>query len=196
MATAKVGKSRNEPNPEPEVAIPKDSVRMALFIAEYPKDLNATKAAERAGYKWPDKIGPRLLKHPAVKAAIGSKVEAEMDLLDISVDRTLNGVAKCAFYDVGNLFEDDGSVKQIKDIDPATRFAIAGFEVVELFEGQGEQKHAYGLLKKIKLVDRGSALDKLMRYHSLYKDKVEVSIDSKLAETLSLARKRVASIAS
>lgn len=154
------------------VGVSKESARMALFIGEYLKDPNATKAAELAGYKWPDKMGPRLLKHPAVKAA----VEAKLENLNISVNRLLNEVARCAFFDIRNVFEDDGSVKQLKDIDPATRSAIAGIEVVEMFEGTGDQRHAYGLLKKIKLVDRGSALEKLMRYHSLYKDKTEVEI--------------------
>ena len=43
--------------------------------------------------------------------------------------------------------------------------------MAELFEGDGDQKHAYGLLKRVKLADKLTALDKLARYHSLYKEK-------------------------
>lgn len=145
---------------------------MALFIAEYPKDFNAAKAAERAGYKWPDRIGPRLLKHPAVKAAIGSQVQEKVDAAGLTVDRTLEEVRRMAFFDPLEMFENDGTMRQMKDIPPAVRSCIAGFEVIELFEGAGDEKHCYGLLKKVKLTDRNSAVDKSMRYHSLYKDKL------------------------
>jgi hypothetical protein len=84
----------------------------------------------------------------------------------------------------------------MKDISPEARSCITGFEVVELFEGIGDERHCYGLLKKGRLADKNSSLDKSMRYHSLCKDKVEVSIASERAETLSRARKCVASIAS
>ena len=40
--------------------------RRDRFIQEYLVDLNATKAARRAGYKQPHVQGSRLLSHPAV----------------------------------------------------------------------------------------------------------------------------------
>jgi hypothetical protein len=46
-------------------------------------------------------------------------------------------------------------------------------ELVELFEGTGDQKHAYGLCKKIKLADKGVNLERLGRYLKLFTDKVE-----------------------
>jgi len=68
-------------------------------------------------------------------------------------------------------------VRQMKDIPPEVRTCIAGFEVIELFEGAGDERHCYGLLKKVKLTDRNSALDKSMRYHSLYRDKLQVEVN-------------------
>lgn len=165
-----IGKTRKEAD-----SVSKESVRMALFIAEYPKDLNASKAAQRAGYKWPDKVGSQLLKHPAVKAALAASIGEKMELAGLEVDRTLEEVRRLAFFDPIDLLEADGSVKQMKDIPEAVRSIIASFEIVELFEGTGENKHCYGLLKKIKFTDRQCALDKLMRYHSLYTDKIEHS---------------------
>ena len=150
---------------------------MALFIAEYPKDFNATAAAARAGYKWPDKIGPRMLKHPAVAAAIATQVKEKVDRVGLDVDRTLEEVRRLAFFDPIDLLEDDGSVKRMRDIPPEARAAIVSFEVLELFEGNGDDKHCYGILKKIRLADKNSSLDKSMRYNALYRDKLQVDLN-------------------
>jgi len=47
--------------------------------------------------------------------------------------------------------------------------------VTELFEGSGDEKHAYGLLKKIKLADKGQNLERLGRHLKLFSDKLEVT---------------------
>lgn len=167
--------------------------KQTRFVAEYlANGLNATKAAESSGYskKTAYSQGQRLLKDVEVQAAIAKKTQKHMDRTDFSIDRTLEFVSRMAFFDPKDLFEDDGSLKQIKDIPEHARTVLGGLEVVELFEGTGDEKHAYGLLKKVKLADRGAALDKLMRYHSLYKDKVEVTGLESLADAISRARKR------
>lgn len=147
-----------------------------IFVREYLKNgLNATSAAISAGYseKTAASQGARLLKHVEIQPPIAQKAEQVLNKLDFGVERTLNEVARLAFLDVRKMFEADGSLKRIDTLDDDTAACIAGMEVTELFEGEGEQKHAYGLLKKVKLSDKLSALDKLMRYHALYKDKME-----------------------
>jgi len=42
---------------------------------------------------------------------------------------------------------------------PHSTGSIAGLEVCELFDGTGDQKHAYGLLKKVKLADKARCLE-------------------------------------
>src|ERR1700733_355560 len=164
---------------------PKMTPKQKRFVAEYLVCLNATKAAIAAGYpkKSAKSVGQENLTKPDIAAAIAGKTQKAFGKLDYSVERTLQEIARLAFFDVANLFEDDGSLKRIADIDADSRAAIAGLEVTELFDpvqqkdgASGEpQKHVYGLLKKIKLADKGAALDKLMRYHSLYRDKVELT---------------------
>jgi hypothetical protein len=50
--------------------------RHRLFVSYYlgVSEGNATDAARRAGYPWPDKQGPRLLQFPTIKAAIDAKL--------------------------------------------------------------------------------------------------------------------------
>lgn len=169
--------------------------KQSKFVAEYlANGMNATKAAISAGYseKGAEVTGSQLLRNPKVKAKVEGKVTKVMDKLDLSAEKTLEYVARLAFFDPKDLFEDDGSLKMIGDIPAHTRSVIAGLEVSEIFDGsQGEQKHAIGLMKKVKLSDRRGALDMLMRYHSLYKDKVEVNVSEELASALSNARKRI-----
>ncbi|HXF12235.1 MAG TPA: terminase small subunit [Terriglobales bacterium] len=170
------------------------SPKQKRFIAEYlANGLNATKAAISAGYskKTADTQAARLLVNVKVAEVISKKTEKIMTKLDISVERTLNEVGRLAFLDVRNLFEPDGSLKQIDKLDDDSAACIAGLEVSDIWDaGEGEQKSIIGTLKKVKLADKGAALDKLMRYHSLYKDKVEVSGLESLAEAISRARKR------
>jgi phage terminase small subunit len=148
-----------------------------VFVAEYLVDMNATKAAIAAGYsaRSARQTGSRLLKNPKISECIAQKREERCDRLNITADHVLQEYAILAHYDPMDLFESDGRVKQIKDMDPMTRKAITGLEVVELFEGSGDQKRAYGVLKKIKLADKGRSLEKLGRHLNLFRDKDEHS---------------------
>jgi phage terminase small subunit len=91
-----------------------------------------------------------------------------MEHLEVTADMVIQEIAKLAFFDPIHLLNSDGSVKQIHEIDARHRVSIAGFEVCELFEGSGDQKHAYGLLKKVKLADKGQNLERLGRYFKLF----------------------------
>jgi hypothetical protein len=82
-----------------------------------------------------------------VKVFLNEKTTQLQGRLEITADRTPQELAALAYFDLINLFESDGSVKQVKDIEPITRRAIAALEINELFEGVGDQKHAYRLCK-------------------------------------------------
>jgi phage terminase small subunit len=167
--------------------------KQALFVAEYlANGFNATSAAISAGYskKTAHSQGPRLLENVEIKEAIANKVGKALAKREITAERVLDEIAKLAFLDPRKLFTSDGSLVPIHELDDDTAASIAGLEVNELFEGEGDQKHAFGLLKKIKIADKGTNLERLGRYFKLFTDKVEVSLDSELAEALSHARKR------
>jgi phage terminase small subunit len=156
--------------------------KQAMFAAEYLTDFNATRAAIAAGYskKTATEQGARLLTNVKVAEQIEKKLGKRLGKLEISADKVLQELAKLAFYDPINFFEDDGSLKRLQDLDEHTRMALAGIEVTELFEGKdvpdgAQQKTVYGLVKKIKLADKGVNLERLGRYLKLFTDKVEHS---------------------
>jgi hypothetical protein len=86
---------------------------------------------------------------------------------------------------VRDLFNPDGSLKEIKDMDVNAAAAIASFEYVTLYEGSGDQKHAFGRLNKIKLVDKGENLERLGRHLKLFTDVIQHELGPELTRRLS-----------
>ncbi len=145
--------------------------KQTRFVAEYlANGLNATKDAISAGYseKTADTQGARLLVNVKVAQVIEARTSKIMERLDVTSDMVVQEIAKLAFFDPRKLFNDDGSMKLISEIDDHSAVALAGFDVCELFDGTGDQKHVYGLLKKVKLADKSRDLEVLGRYFKLF----------------------------
>jgi phage terminase small subunit len=167
--------------------------KQAMFVATYlANGLNAKQAAISAGYsaKNADTEGARLLVNVKVAAEISKKQQKRFDKLELSADMVLAEIKKMAFLDPRKLFASDGSLIPILELDDDTASSIAGLEVNELFEGDGDQKHAYGLLKKIKIADKYKGLELLGRHLKLFTDKIELSGELTLADRIAKARTR------
>ena len=142
----------------------------SVFVQEYLIDLNATQAAIRAGYsaKTAEQQGYQLLQKPSVQAAIAARQKEREQRTAVAADRVLLEAARLALFDPRKLFNDDGSPKEITELDDDTAAAVAGIEVVEQFEGSGKDRVFVGYLKKYRIADKNSALEKLFRHHGLY----------------------------
>jgi phage terminase small subunit len=68
--------------------------KQQAFVNEYLVDLNATKAAERAGYsaKTAYSIGQENLKKPAIAQAVESAMEERAERTQITQDYVLSGI--------------------------------------------------------------------------------------------------------
>lgn len=146
------------------------------FVEEYLVDLNATEAAKRAGYsaKTAYSIGHEILKKPEAAAEITRLMAERSQRTQVTADRVLKEIARLAFSDVRKLFRPDGALRPMSELDDDTAAALASVEVSEEFEGRGEERELSGFLKKVKVWDKNSALDKLCRHLNLYKDTVTV----------------------
>jgi phage terminase small subunit len=160
--------------------------RQKLFALEYLKDLNATQAAIRAGYspRTAEAASSRLLRNVKVAAQIQKAMNARAKRIEVNQDTVLQGIARLAFWDLANMFDADGSLKDIRDMDVNTREAIAGFECVTVYEGNGDQKHAVSRLNKVKLVDKGENLERLGRHLKLFTDVVQHEFSSELTRII------------
>ncbi len=76
----------------------------ARFVEEYLIDLNATAAAERAGYSKPNKQGPRLLVNVGVAAAIQEAKAERSERLKIDADWVLARLVGEATADLADLY--------------------------------------------------------------------------------------------
>jgi phage terminase small subunit len=150
--------------------------RYRIFVSAYlGNGMNATQAAIAAGYSEATAYsqGSRLLKRPEIAAMIAAGSRQAVEKLDYSAERTLEEIARIAFFDVRAIMNADGSVKPITQLDDNAAAAIAGMDVTEITIGKGDDAVA-GVVKKLKFAPKAVALDMLMRYHSQYRDKLEV----------------------
>lgn len=148
----------------------------ARFCEEYVKDLNGKHAAIRAGYSedTAEVQASRLLRHAKVKHKIDALLKERSKRTAITADTVLQELLKLARVDIGGAFNDDGSLKPIKDIPEEIRRAISGIDIVEEFDGQGSKKVHIGYTKKIKFWDKAKALELLGKHLKLFTEKVEV----------------------
>ena len=88
--------------------------------------------------------------------------------LAITADRTLQELGRLAYCDPRKFFNKDGSAIPITELDDDTAMALAGFEVVEQYEGTGENRVFTGYLKKFKIADKGQNVERAMKYLQLF----------------------------
>jgi phage terminase small subunit len=138
--------------------------KQAMFVAEYLIDGNGTRAAIAAGFSEASAAvtAARLLKNAKIARIIAERQAQRTAKLDITAQRVLDELAKLAFYDIRDLFDETGKLKPITELDDLSRAAIAGIDV------QGKRQ-----ITKIKLSDRGQNLERLGRYFKLFTDRVE-----------------------
>ena len=166
------------------------TTKRKLFAMEYLKDLNATQAAIRAGYseKGAEVTGFNLLRNTKVAAEIQAAMNRRAERLTLTSDYTLLAITNIGHFDPRKLFDEKGNMKDIPDLDADTARIISGFDFVTLYDGDGDQKHAFGQLRKIRLRDSLKALDLEGRHQKLFTDKVEHGLDE---ETRRLAVRKL-----
>lgn len=132
------------------------------FVEEYIVDLNATQAAVRAGYseKTAYSQGQRLLKNVEVQTAITQANEKRSERTQITADQVVHELARVGLGDVRKLFTADGQLRPPHELDQDTAAMVASIE----FSGaEGSET-----VKKVRLWDKTSALDKLMKHLGAY----------------------------
>lgn len=82
----------------------------------------------------------------------------------VDIDECVTYLAKMMRFDIADLYNDDGSLKPIKDIHPDIRLAIAELSIFEEFDNASKDKDLIGFTKKIKTVDRKGVIVELMKY--------------------------------
>ena len=165
--------------------MPRFTPKQARFVAEYLIDLNATRAATRAGYsaRTAYSAGQRLLKDVDVAAAIRKAMDKRAARTEITADRVLQEFAKIGFSDVRRIFTSTGQLQPPTELDDETAAAVQSVEVVTRRvpgseDGDTERVH------KIKLADKIGALTQIGRHLGMFTDKSEVDLKGGLNVTI------------
>lgn len=156
---------------------PELTPKQAQFVREYLVDLNATQAAIRAGYspRTAESQGSTLLRNPKVRACLEVGRARLAQAVEVTQERVLQELARLGFLDPRRLFNPDGSPKPIQDLDDDTAAALAGLDVMEVYEGQGENRAFVGYLKKYKLADKKGALDSIAKHLGMFVERKELT---------------------
>ncbi|TKH35969.1 cell division protein FtsK [Paenibacillus polymyxa] len=200
-----------EEKPEPEIPDEEGlTPKQRIFIMEYLRDFNATRAAMAAGYskKTAYSIGWELLRKPEIKAAIQNYNESLMDGVGLNAQRVLMEYMKIAFADItdyvefGQKEEDVLGLEGDPVFDPDTgetkkyRYNYVSFKNSDEIDGTlvSEVKQGKDGVS-VKLHDKTKALDVLTKYMDLLPDKHKRMVeDEKLKmqrEKLELERAKV-----
>ena len=140
------------------------TARGQKFVDEYMVDLNCARACRAAGYK-----GISFPTEYAVAVEVERRRKADARKLHITQNRNLRELARIGYFDPRRLFHEDGSMKQITELDDDVAAVIAGFD----YEEQGADKN-FKRVFKYKFIPKLPALESLSKYLGLYPaEKVE-----------------------
>lgn len=158
-------KSKKRPT---KARIPRVKMDVDAFIAVYLETNHLGRAATAAGSrnKNASLAGKKILARPDVAARIKAFREVAAEKVQMTADRVIGEVARIAFADIRAYFNDDGTPKALSELDDDAAAVLVGLDVSETKIGEVSMI----LIKKYKLADKNSALDKAMRHLGLYKE--------------------------
>ncbi len=164
--------------------------KQEMFCQEYvaDADLNATRAAIKAGYSesTAQQIGSENLLKPVIKARISELQESRLKRIGLTQDEVLVELKNFAFSDITETIT--LTVEQIKELPPEVRRLITQYKKVTRKILGGEGKDSETLVEEtieLKFIDKMKAFEMLNRHIGFYekdnsqKDKIVISIEDR-----------------
>lgn len=148
------------------------------FVREYLIDRSATNAAKRAGYSEKNAgfIGYGLLQKTTIREAIEKALKEQEARTELTADLVHKTLYRILTHDPRKLFDDDGELKTIAELDDDTALSLSGVEVTEILIG-GDEDNKLVRTKKYKAHDKRAAADSAAKLLGLVIDKSEVKYD-------------------
>lgn len=141
------------------------TARQQMFVEYYLQTgcRNSAEAIRHAGYTGnnPYVAASVMLRRPNVKKYLHQRKKHMMQEAGINAYNVLIEIATIAFSDIRELYNADGTLKNIKDLSKGAAAVLEAVEVDEIFSAEGDFK---GYTKKVKMQSKLKALELLMRY--------------------------------
>ncbi len=140
--------------------------RQRLFVEYYLGESkgSAVDAARRAGYRWPEKLGPRLVE----RCAIGAAIDARVETAAIAAKEVLARIADVATSDLLNFIKIDANGGWKVDLDLVKQLGL-GHLIKRLRKNKDGSS-------EIELEARMPALVKLGEYQKLWKGEAQSQV--------------------
>ena len=142
--------------------------KMRRFVEEYLVDLNASRAARRAGYH--TGYGRRLIHRPDIAEAIRAAMDERATRTGITADevvRELARIGRANLMDYIRVQPDGSAYVDLSDLDRSQAAGLAEITVDEYAEGRGAKSRAVKRVR-IKLLDKRGALVDLGRHLGMF----------------------------
>lgn len=155
--------------------------KQELFCLEYIKDFNGTRAAIAAGYskKTAKAIANENLSKPYLQQYIANIAGKIFKKKEIQVEEVLEKLVLMAHFDVAQMYDKNGDLKNIHDIPEEIRRIIQGVKINQTNYGKDDSEVSI-TTKDIKIPDRLKATELLGRYMKMFVDQVEHTGDIKI----------------
>ncbi|MFT5659721.1 MAG: phage terminase small subunit [Sulfurimonas sp.] len=145
--------------------------KQEIFCKEYLIDLNATQSAIRAGYSEKTAIAQssRLLVNVNIQNHIQELMLKRSERTQVTADMVIKEICKTAFHDIRSLYDKNGQLVPVKELDDSSASAISSFKSKREYQGKDEEGNAeYAIIDEYKRFDKLRALDMLAKHLGLY----------------------------
>ena len=141
-----------------------------MFVEAYLSNgRNATDAAIQAGYSksGAPKQGYRMSKDPAILSMIDQRRTFIAESNELSTNEIMADMARALRFDPRKLYNKDGTLKPIHELDDDTALCLTGIEVVAMPSPDGEGDTPL-FVKKLKWESKATARDQALKVFGMY----------------------------
>ena len=151
-------------------------IKEKLFVEEYLKDFNATRAYRVVhGNRMKDEsawvLASETLRKVKVMSEIDRRITELFEKLEVSNELLIASYINQALCDIRPLF-DNGVFIGINNLNIAQQSVIESIETDNIYEGRGDEREVVGYKTKIRFYSRKAAMDTLMKYKGLIRDTI------------------------
>lgn len=161
------------------------------FCDEYLIDLNATRAYKVAYPKCKkdetaNAASSRMLRNVKVQEYISEKQQEIEERTEVTQDMVIKELANIAFFNIKNIYNNNGTLKTVKDIDEETIRAISSVKVLQKagamkinidMKGKDNEvpiEHIQEQTIEFKTNDKVKALELLGKHLGMFKEKLTI----------------------
>lgn len=146
------------------------SAMQAAFSEFYSITLHGKESAIKAGYsvKVAQETAVQVLRNENVQKYIAYLREQQLANMGVSQQRVLEELARLAYADPLEMYDEDGCIRKISEIPEDLRRAITKIETKEIFEQDGRRKKYVGDAKTVILGAKEKALEMIGRHVGLF----------------------------